>query len=58
MDNNKNVKNDSETMIDKIEKIQKELPNLVLPNMGIIDIDNIVDIDGRDYIKHKSVKED
>lgn len=58
MDNDKKDNNNEISLVNKIEQAQKELPNLILPNMGIIDIDNKIDIDGHDYVKHKSVKED
>lgn len=55
---NSNIQDKNETLIFKLEKAQKELPGLVLPNMGIIKSDNKVVIDGKDYIKSKVVKED
>lgn len=56
MDNNE--KDRDETIISKIKKVEEELPNLTIPTMGIIDIENNVDINGKDYLKQKSVKED
>ncbi len=49
---------EDESLIKKIEKVQKELPNIVLPNMGIINNEKKVEINGKDYIKHKEVKEE
>ena len=40
------------------EKVQKELPNIVLPNMGIINNEKKIEINGKDYIKHKEVREE
>ena len=45
MDNDKKDNNNEISLVNKIEQAQKELPNLILPNMGIIDIDNKIDID-------------
>lgn len=56
MDNLENLKN--ENIINKIKKLEEELPNLTIPTMGIVDIKNNVDINGKDYLKQKSVKED
>lgn len=53
-----NSKVKEETLVSKIAKVQKELPDLVLPSMGIIKNDNEVIINGKDYIKSKVVKED
>lgn len=47
-----------ETLIKKIEKVQKELPNIILPSMGIINNEKKVEINGKDYIKHKDVEEE
>ena len=56
IDNLENLKN--ENIINKIKKLEEELPNLTIPTMGIVDIKNNVDINGKDYLKQKSVKED
>lgn len=41
-----------------ITKMQSQMPNLILPTMGIIAVDNKIQIDGKDYVKHKEVEED
>lgn len=33
-----------------VMEIKKELPNIVLPLMGLEDIKGVVDIDGKDFI--------
>lgn len=55
---NKKVKDKDETLIDNLENVQKEFPNLVLPNMGIIDNERRIEINSKDYIKPKIIKED
>lgn len=57
MDKNK-PEFEEDSLKSKIEKLQAELPNLVLPTMGIVDREDKIDIDGKEYIKHKVVKED
>ena len=58
MDNDNKTKNEDETLIFKLNKAQEELVGLVLPSMGIIQNDNKVVIDGKDYIRSKGFKED
>lgn len=53
-----NIDNDNKTIIKKIKELEEELPNLTIPTMGIINTENNVDVNGKDYIKQKSVKED
>ncbi len=50
-DNNKSI-------IKTLEKVQKDFPGLILPNMGIIDNEKKIDINSKDYLKDKSIKED
>lgn len=54
MDNKKKNENIISTLVD----VQKKFPNLVLPNMGIIDNEKKVDINGKEYLKTKKIKED
>ena len=57
MDNEKeNVTN--QTLIQKIKQVQEELPNITLPNMGIITNEKKIEINSQDYIQHKAVRED
>ena len=48
----------TESIIATLENVQKEFPNLTLPNMGIIDNEKKIKINGKDYIKEKSNRED
>lgn len=41
-----------------IVKMQNQMSNLILPTMGIIAMDNKVNVDGKDYVKHKDIEED
>lgn len=50
--------NNNQTLIQKIEQVQGELPDITLPNMGIITNEKKVEINGQDYIQHKDVRED
>ncbi len=43
---------------EKISEVQKDLPNIIMPTMGIIPDENKIDINNNDYIKNKEVKED
>ncbi len=52
----KNVTN--QTLIQKIKQVQEELPNITLPNMGIITNEKKIEINSQDYIQHKAVRED
>lgn len=42
----------------KVEEIQKEIPNLIVPTMGIISENNKILIDNNEFIKTKEIKED
>lgn len=42
----------------KIDNIKKEIPNLIIPTMGIIEEDNKVNINNEDYFTKKEIKED
>lgn len=48
----------NQTLIQKIEQVQEELPNITLPNMGIITNEKKIEINSQDYIQHKAVRED
>lgn len=54
----KSKDNDNKTLIKTLEDVQKEFPELVLPNMGIIDNEKKVEINGKDYLKNKSIREE
>lgn len=54
MDNNSDEKN----LVQILEDLQKEFPDLVLPNMGIIDNEEKININAKDYLKDKSVREE
>ncbi len=53
-----NKDNKNETLIKTLENVQKEFPNLVLPNMGIINNERKIEINGKDYLKKKGNGED
>ena len=53
-----NKDNKNETLIKVLETVQKEFPSLVLPNMGIINNEKKLEINGKDYLKKKSNRED
>lgn len=42
---------------EKIEKLKEEMPNIVIPTMGIIEDENSIEIDNKDYLKDE-VKEE
>lgn len=42
---------------EKIEKLKEEMPNIVIPTMGIIEDENPIEIDNKDYLKDE-VKEE
>lgn len=48
----------NQTLIQKIEQVQEELPNITLPNMGIINNEKKIEINSQDYIQHKTIRED
>lgn len=57
MDNiEKNIK--TESLIKKIEKVEQEFPNLKLPNMGMLENKDQININGKDFFKSKSTKEE
>lgn len=41
-----------------VKRLREELPNIILPSMGMLDDTLLVDIDGKDYIINDSVKEE
>lgn len=41
-----------------VRDLREELPNIILPSMGMLDDVGRVDIDGKDYIINESVKEE
>ena len=49
MDSNKNKEEEVKSYIDILNLAKKELPNIVLPSMGIIDDEDKVDIDVENY---------
>ena len=46
------------SLISKIDKIQKEIPDIVLPNMGIYENEKKIVVNGKDYMKKDSDKEE
>jgi hypothetical protein len=57
MDNIENEKME-DNLIEKIEKIQKNFPNLILPSMGLVKNSDEIKIDGKDYIGRNDVREE
>ena len=53
-----NKEKKEETLIKALENVQKEFPNLVLPNMGIIDNEKKIEINGKDYLKKNDNREE
>ena len=51
VDDKKEIKD--ENLIKILKDCQKEFPNLVIPNMGIIDNEKKIEINGKDYIGTK-----
>ena len=49
MDNDKNKEEEDKSYIDIINNAKKEMPNIVLPSMGIVDEEEKVDIDIENY---------
>lgn len=43
--------NEVENYLDKLKRLQQEIPNIVLPSMGLIENDTKLNINGSDYIK-------
>ena len=57
-----NNKEDKKIFINKeyeelVKDLKKELPNIVLPSMGIIDDDVDININGKDFVKVNNVEE-
>ena len=50
--------NDNKTLIQALKSVQDEFPDLVLPNMGIIDNEKKIEINGKDYLKNRSIREE
>lgn len=51
-------KKNNVSLISKIDKIQKEIPDIVLPNMGIYENEKKIVVNGKDYMKKDSDKEE
>ena len=51
VDNKKEIRD--ENLIKILKEYQKEFPDLVIPNMGIIDNEKKVEINGKDYLGTK-----
>ncbi|MBQ8681329.1 MAG: hypothetical protein IJ509_00235 [Bacilli bacterium] len=47
-DNNKEIV--SKEYEELVKELKQELPNIVLPSMGMLDDVEVVDINGKDYI--------
>lgn len=41
-----------------VKELKKELPNIILPSMGMLDDAGQIEIDGKDYIITESIKEE
>ncbi len=55
MDNkNKEEEIKSKSYVDILKEASREMPNLVLPSMGIIHNEQKVDINGKDYFIKKN----
>ncbi|MBR3161913.1 MAG: hypothetical protein IKF19_04205 [Bacilli bacterium] len=52
------TKDDNKPLIKVLQEVQKDFSNLVLPNMGIIDNEKKIEINGKDFLKNKSIKEE
>ena len=52
--NNENLK----SITKKIEELKTDIPNIILPTMGIIEEENKININNQDYLNKKEVKED
>ena len=42
---------ESKFLKEKIKKLKEEIPNIAIPTMGIIEEENAIDIDNKDYLK-------
>ena len=47
------VNEEEKSYIELLKEVQKENPNLILPSLGMIEDQNKVDINGKDYIKNE-----
>lgn len=45
-------------LIEKIEEITKELPNINMPTMGIIPEENKIEIDNSEFVNNRETKEE
>lgn len=43
---------------DLVLKVKKELPNIILPSMGLLDDIKLVNVNGKDYVVNDRVKEE
>ena len=50
---NKNKEEEVKTYIEIIKEATKEIPNITLPSMGIIDNEKKIDIEAKDYLIKK-----
>ena len=53
---NENIR--PENLKQKIDEINKGVPNLIIPTMGIISENNELKIDNNEFIQSKEVKDD
>lgn len=53
----KEMVDEEKSYLDYVKEIQKELPNIILPSMGMLDNEERIDINGMDYIKNEEFKE-
>ena len=47
------VNEEEKSYIELLKEVQKENPNLILPSMGMLEDQDKVDINGKDYIKNE-----
>ena len=44
--------------IELVNEIKKEMPNIILPSLGMYDEVNKLDINGKDFLKNNDIKEE
>ena len=57
-DNNKRNEEVKKEYEELVKKLREELPNIILPSMGMLDDVERVEIDGKDYIIKDDIKEE
>lgn len=51
------MEKEEKSYFDYMKEIQKEMPNIILPSMGMLDNEKGIEINGMDYIKNSDLKE-